>query len=54
MKKDMTLNRYANFAGKLTLGFKNEIRNLANFNANNDKSEYLHTDVILLLKVYYI
>ena len=32
---------------KLTLGSKND-RNLANFNANSDKSENLHFDVLLL------
>ena len=31
---------------KLTLGSKND-RNLANFNANSDKSENLHFDVLL-------
>ena len=50
----MTLNSHAKFVRKLTLGFKNDIRNLANFNANNNKSECLHTDVIPLLKVYLI
>ena len=50
----MKLNSHAKFVGKLTLGFKNDIINLANFNANSDRSECLHTDGILLLKIYYI
>ena len=35
-----------------TLGSKNYIRNLVNFNASNDKSENLHFDVLLLSIAY--
>ena len=37
-----------------TIGFKNEMKNLVNFNANSGKSENLHFDMLLLLKVYYV
>ena len=33
---------------KLTLGSKNNMRNLMNFNASSGKSENLHLDVLLL------
>ena len=33
---------------KLTVGFKNDMRNLVNFNASNNKSENFHFDVLLL------
>ena len=36
----------------LTLGSKNDIRNLVNFNASNEKSENLSFDVLLLSIVY--
>ena len=39
---------------KLTLGFKNDMRNLVNFNASSGKSENLYFDVLLLLKVYHV
>ena len=29
------------------------MKNLVNFNANSDKSENLHTDVLILLNLYY-
>ena len=35
---------------KLTLGSKNGMRCLVNFNASSDKSENLHFDVLLLSK----
>ena len=35
---------------KLTLGSKNGMRSLVNFNASSDKSENLHFDVLLLSK----
>ena len=44
----MTLKSNARFEEKLTLGSKNNIRNLVNFNASSGKSENLHFDVILL------
>ena len=40
----------AKFEEKLTLGFKNDMRNLVNFNINSSKSENLYFDVVLLLK----
>ena len=42
------------FEEKLTLGSKNDMRNLVNFNASSGKSENLHFDVLLLSKVYYV
>ena len=50
----MTLKGDAKFKGKLTLGLKNDMRNLVGFNANSGKSENLHFDVLLLSKVYYV
>ena len=50
----MTLKSDVKFEEKLTLGSKNHMRNLVNFNASNDKSENLHFDVLLLSKVYYV
>ena len=50
----MTLKSDAKFGEKLTLGSKNDRRNLVNFNASSGKSENLHFDVLLLLKVYYV
>ena len=38
------------FKGKRTCGLKNNIRNLANFNASSQKYENLHLDGILLSK----
>ena len=48
----MILKSDAKFEEKLTLGSKNS-RNLVNFNASSGKSENLHFDVLLLLKVCY-
>ena len=50
----MTLKSNAKFEEKLTLGPKNDIRNLVNFNASSGKYENLHFAVLLLLKVYYV
>ena len=44
----MTLKSDTKFEEKLTLGSKNDMRNLVNFNANSGKSENLHFDVLLL------
>ena len=44
----MTLKGDAKFKRKLTLGLKNEIRNLVNFHASSRKSENFHFDVLLL------
>ena len=48
----MTLKSYAKFEGKRTLGSKNDVRNLVNFNRNNSKSENFHFDVLLLSIAY--
>ena len=40
------------FEEKLTLGFKNDMRNLMNFNASSNKSENFHFNVLLLLIAY--
>ena len=44
----MTLKGDAKFKRELTLGLKNEIRNLVNFHASSRKSENFHFDVLLL------
>ena len=48
----MTLKSEANFEGKLTLGSKNDMRNLVNFDASTGNSENLHFDVLLLSIAY--
>ena len=48
----MTLKIDSKFEGKLTRGFKNDMRNLVNFNASSGKSENLHLDVLLLSIAY--
>ena len=45
----MTLKSDAKFEGKLTLGSKNGMRNMVNFDVSSGKSENLHFDVALLL-----
>ena len=45
----MTLKSDAKFEEKLTLGSKNDMRNLVNFNASSGKSGNFHFDVLLLL-----
>ena len=47
----MTLEGDQNFEEKLTFCFKNEKRNLVNFNASSGKSENVHFDGLLLSKV---
>ena len=47
----MTLKSHPNFEEKLTFSLKNDMRNLVNFNASWSKSENLHLDGSLLLKV---
>ena len=47
----MTLKSDAKFKEKLTLGSKNDARNLKNFNASSSKSETLQFDGLLLSKV---
>ena len=48
----MTLKGDTKFKGKLTCGFKKDIRNLVNFYADNRKSGNLHFDGLLLSKAY--
>ena len=45
----MTLKSDAKFEEKLTLGSKNDMRNLVNFNVSSGKSENLHFHVLFLL-----
>ena len=47
----MTLKSDAKFEEKLTLGSKNDMKNLVHFNATSGKSESLHFDVVLLLSI---
>ena len=44
----------ANFKEKLTLGSKNDMRSLVNFNMSSAKSEDLHFILLLLSKVIYV
>ena len=48
----MTVQSDAKFEEKLALGFKNDMKNLVNFNANSGKSENLHFDALLLSITY--
>ena len=48
----MTLKSDAKFEEKLTLGSKNDMGNLMNFNASSGKSGNLHFDVLLLPIAY--
>ena len=50
----VTVKSDVNFEEKLTLGSKNVMTNLVNFNANSCKPENLHSGVLLLFKVYYV
>ena len=43
---------FPKFEEKLTLGSKNDMMNLVNFNKSTGTSENLHIDVLLLSKVY--
>ena len=47
----MTLNGDAKFKRKLIRGLKNDMRNLVNFHASKQKSENLHFNGLLLIKV---
>ena len=49
----MTLKSDAKFEKKLTLDFKNDMKNLVNFNVSSGKSENLHFDAVLLLPIVY-
>ena len=42
----MTLKNDEKFEEKLTLGSKNDMRNLVNLNANSGKSENFHFDML--------
>ena len=48
----MKLKSDPNFEEKLTLGSKNDMRNLVNFNVSRSKSENMHFDVLLLSITY--
>ena len=48
----MSLKSDTKFEKKLTLGSKNDMRNLVNLNASSGKSENLHCDVLLLSIAY--
>ena len=50
----MTLKSDGKFEEKQTLGCKKDMRKLLNFNASSAKSENLHIDVLLFLKVLYV
>ena len=50
----MTLKSDTKFQEKLTLGSKNDTRNLVNFNASSGISENLLFDLLHLLIVYYV
>ena len=49
----MTLKSNAKVEEKLTLGSKNCMRNLVNFDVSSGKSENMHFDVVLLLSIAY-
>ena len=48
----MTLKSYAELEEKLTLGSKNDMRNLVNSSQSSGKSGNLHFDVLLLSIAY--
>ena len=48
----MTLKKDAKFEVNPTLDFKNDMKNLVNFNARSSKSKSLLFDVLDLSKVY--
>ena len=48
----MTMKSDAKFEEKLTLGFKNDMKNLVNFNVSSGKSGNLHFNVLLLSIAY--
>ena len=50
----MIMESDAKFEGKQTLGSKNDLKNLVNFNGSSGKSEDFHSDVLLFSKVYYV
>ena len=48
----MTVESDAKFEEKLALDFKNDLKNLVNFNPGSGKSENLHFDMLLLSIAY--
>ena len=48
----MILKSDAKFEEKLTLGSKDDVRNLVNFNVSSDKSKNLHFNALLLPIAY--
>ena len=50
----MTLTSEAKLEEKLTLGSKNDMRNLVNFNASSSKGGNLHFHVLLLSIAYQV
>ena len=48
----MILKSDTKFEEKMTLGSKNDMRNLVNFTASSRKLENLHFDLLILLKEY--
>ena len=50
----MRLKSDAKVKEKLSCGLENDMINLVNFKGSSGKSENLHIDVLLLLKVYYV
>ena len=48
----MTLKGNVKFEEKLTLDFKNNMRNLVNFSAGSGKSENVHFEFLLLSIAY--
>ena len=48
----MILKSDTKFEEKMTLGSKNDMRNLVNFNASSRKLENLHFDLLILSKEY--
>ena len=48
----MTPKSDAKYKEELTLGSKNDIRNVVNFNVSSGKSENLHSDMLLLSIAY--
>ena len=51
-KSFMTLKSDGEFEEKLTLGSKNDMKNLVNFNASSGESENLYLDMLLLSIAY--
>ena len=48
----MTLKSDAKFEKKLTLGSKNDMKYLVNFDASSGRSKNLHFNMLLLSKAY--